>query len=52
LRFEIEDGWVRETFDDGGKLTRVVTRVDGDRFNEFWLNIVTREDTATPFARA
>jgi inosine-uridine nucleoside N-ribohydrolase len=52
LRFEIEDGWLRERIDDGGIRTRVVTRVDGERFNEFWLNTVARERGATPDARA
>lgn len=37
LKSEIEDGWLRQRVDEGGKPTRVVTRVDGDAFNEFWL---------------
>jgi purine nucleosidase len=40
LSFALEDGWLRERIDDGGKLSRVVTRVDGERFGEFWLNTV------------
>jgi inosine-uridine nucleoside N-ribohydrolase len=40
LTLEIEDGWLVEKVDDAGKLTRVETRVDGDRFNEFWLSRV------------
>ena len=42
IRTEIEDGWVRQRVDDGGRPTRMVTRVDGDRFSEFWLNTVAR----------
>ncbi len=40
LKLEIEDGWLVERVADAGKPTRVVTRVDGDRFNEFWLSRV------------
>jgi inosine-uridine nucleoside N-ribohydrolase len=42
LKSEIQDGWLRQTIEDGGKPTRVVTAVNGERFNEFWLNMVTR----------
>lgn len=42
LKTEIEDGWLRQRVDVGGKLAGVVTRVDGDRFNEFWLDTVVR----------
>ena len=41
LKSEIRDGWLRQTIDDGGKPTHVVTAVDGGRFNEFWLRQVT-----------
>ncbi|MGH3090121.1 MAG: nucleoside hydrolase, partial [Rubrobacteraceae bacterium] len=40
LETGIEDGWLRQRVDESGKLTRVVTRVDGDAFNEFWLRSV------------
>jgi len=36
LRFDLEDGWLHERIDPAGKLTRVVTKIDGTRFNEFW----------------
>jgi purine nucleosidase len=42
LRLEIRDGWLREYVDDGGKAIRIVTEVDGSRFDEFWLRMVTR----------
>jgi len=41
MRFEIIDGWLHEIVDQNGKSTKVVTQVDGDRFNEFWLRTVT-----------
>ena len=41
LKLEIKDGWLYQRIDDSGKPTRVVTRVNGDKFNEFWLNTVT-----------
>lgn len=40
LKTEIEKGWLRQRVDEGGKLTSVVTRVDGDKFNEFWFDTV------------
>ena len=42
LKSEIEDGWLRQRVDGGGTPTRVVTRVDGGKFSEFWLRTVTR----------
>jgi inosine-uridine nucleoside N-ribohydrolase len=42
LRSEIKDGWLCHTMDNAGKPTRVVTRVDGKKFSEFWLQTVTR----------
>jgi purine nucleosidase len=40
LTTEIEDGWLCQRIDDSGQPTRVVTRVDGAKFSEFWLSIV------------
>lgn len=40
LRTEIRDGWLVEWIDSGGKPTRVVKQVDGDRFSRFWLDVV------------
>ena len=42
LKSEIKDGWLCQTIVDSGKLTRVVTRADGDKFSEFWLDLVTK----------
>lgn len=38
LKVQIEDGWLYERVDSSGVPTRVVTRVDGYRFSEFWLD--------------
>jgi len=40
LLLEEKDGWLRERNDPSGKPVRVVTKVDGPRFNEFWINKV------------
>jgi purine nucleosidase len=42
LTFTIEDSWLHERIDDDGKPTRVVTRIDGAKFNEHWLRTVAR----------
>ena len=41
LLLEEEDGWLHERIDPAGNSIRVVTKVDGPRFNEFWLNKIT-----------
>jgi purine nucleosidase len=38
LMLEEKDGWLYERVDPRGKPVRVVTKIDGPRFNEFWLN--------------
>jgi len=42
LKLEIKDGWLCQRVGAGGKPTRVVTRVNGGKFNEFWFNTVVR----------
>jgi hypothetical protein len=42
LQSEISDGWLRQSIVDRRKLTKVVTQADGDKFSEFWLDLVTR----------
>jgi purine nucleosidase len=37
----VENGWLRQTVDPGGKPTSVVTRVNGERFSDFWLRTVS-----------
>lgn len=41
LVLEEKDGWLHERIHPRGKPVRVVTKIDGPRFNEFWLNKVT-----------
>lgn len=41
LRFDIRAGLLHERVDDAGKLTRVVTAIDGPAFNKLWLEMVT-----------
>ena len=40
LVVEEKEGWLHETIAPSGRLTHVVTSVDGPRFNEMWLNRV------------
>jgi hypothetical protein len=42
LILEEKDGWLYERIDASGKPIRIVTKVDGSRFNEFWLNKITK----------
>lgn len=51
LKSEIEDGWLRQSIDDRGQPARVVTRVNGGEFNEFWLSTVARKSAMSPAAR-
>lgn len=41
LVIEEKDGWLTERIDPAGKPTRVVTQVDGPRFSEFWVDVLT-----------
>jgi purine nucleosidase len=42
LRFEERDGWLYEIPDSDGTLTRIVTKIDGTIFNEYWCSILCR----------
>lgn len=42
LKLEVADGFLRQRIEEGGRVTKVVTKVDGARFSEFWLDAVTR----------
>jgi len=52
LKLETKDGWLCQRVDDSGKPTRVVTRVNGGKFNEFWFSTVVRKDAVAPVAHA
>ena len=41
LVVEEKDGWLSERIDVAGKPVRVVTKVNGEGFSEFWLDRVT-----------
>lgn len=40
LKSEVKDGYLFQTSDSNGKKTRVMTRVNGPNFSEFWLSTV------------
>lgn len=42
LKTELRDGLLQRNIDAGGKPTRMVTKIDGDRFSRFWVEIVSR----------
>jgi inosine-uridine nucleoside N-ribohydrolase len=48
LKSEIQDSWLWQRVDHGGEPTRVVMRVNGDKFNKFWLDTVLRQNRAAP----
>ena len=41
LLFELHNGWLRSEIEPGGRPTKLVKRIDGKRFSEFWLQLVT-----------
>ncbi len=40
LKIELKDGLLHKIFDSAAKPLRVVTKVDGKRFSEFWIDTV------------
>jgi inosine-uridine nucleoside N-ribohydrolase len=42
LILEEKDGWLTEKIHLSGKPVHVVTKIDGSRFNELWLNIILK----------
>lgn len=40
ILLEEKDGWLTERINPAGKPVRVVTKVDGPRFNQFWLDVM------------
>ena len=42
LQTEVQDGRLQQSVAATGRPPRVVTHIDGDRFNRFWLDMVTR----------
>jgi purine nucleosidase len=41
IRTDVRDGWLFEEQDEAGQPMTLVTAVEGTRFNEFWLQVVT-----------
>ena len=52
LRSESKDGWLCQSADSEGRPTRLVTRVNAPRFNEFWLATVARTNHIPNFPGA
>ncbi len=50
LTFDVRDGWLTATIDAAGVPRRVVTQVNGPRFNEFWLKVVTGTNDSSHLA--
>ena len=44
LILEEKDGWLHERIDPSGKPTRLVTKIAGPRFGNFWLNKITNRE--------
>lgn len=47
LFHDVEDGWLRQRVDPSGTPARLVTRIDGERFDGHWLSVVARSAAAT-----
>lgn len=43
LKLTVKDDWLHEEIDNSGKMTKVVTRINGNRFNEFWIETITSQ---------
>ena len=41
LRFDVENGYLREIVDPAGRVTTVVTRADGDAFSNYWVVLIS-----------
>lgn len=44
VRSTIVEGWMQQKIVPGGKMTRVVSAVDGPGFSEFWVRVVTSRE--------
>jgi purine nucleosidase len=52
LKSEIQNGSLCQRPADSGKPTKIVTRVDGSRFSEFWLSTVGRKNAEASIVHA
>lgn len=48
LRTELKDGLLHRAIDADGKLTQIVTKIDGDRFSQFWVETIARARRSAP----
>jgi inosine-uridine nucleoside N-ribohydrolase len=46
LKLELRDGWLIEKIDATGKPTKVITKIDGSKFNEFWIKTISNRYSA------
>ncbi len=44
LLFEEKEGWLYERIDRAGKSIRVITKINGPKFNRFWFETMTKEN--------
>jgi hypothetical protein len=51
VKSQIKDSWLCHTIDENGKPTRVVTKVDGQKFSEHWLQTITGKNCVAPPGR-
>jgi purine nucleosidase len=52
VQSQIKNGWLRQWIEDFGRPTKIVTQVNGRRFNQFWLDTITRQPAYRPAAAA
>jgi hypothetical protein len=45
ISLEEKDGWLHERIDSSGKPVRVVTKIDGPSFNQFWIDTIVNRQT-------
>lgn len=46
LKLELMDGWLHEKIDATGKPTKVVTKIDGNKLNEFWVKTISNHHSS------
>ncbi len=43
LKLSVKDDLLHEEVDGSGKMTKVVTKINGNRFNEFWIETIANQ---------
>jgi hypothetical protein len=49
LKLTLKDGWLHERIDYSGKVTKVVTKINGNRFNDFWNETIANQNSIPKF---